>query len=114
MATATKKKAAPVPASENAPRHQVVDEVFVWIGDGSAEQIRVPLRLKTGTLRMLVRLGKEEGADELDQLFALLDSLGDTHTQELIDDMWLEDTMDLVAAYFGEFEKKHQATPGES
>lgn len=107
-------KKAPVPASKNAPRYQVVDDVFVWLGDGSADPIRIPLRIKTKLLRTIMRLEKDGGAEELDQLFALLDGVGDQESIAAIDEQWFEETGELVEAYFTEFQVKHKATPGES
>lgn len=111
---ATAKKKAPVPVSENAPRFQVVDGAFVWVGDGSGDPIRIPLRIKTKLLRTIMRLEKDEGAGELEQLFALLDGIGDQATSDAIDELWFEETAELVEAYFTEFQSKNQATPGES
>lgn len=121
MATATKKpaarkpaakKAAPIPASENAPRYQVVDQVFVWRDEEQGE-VRIPLRFKMKLLRMLVRLEKDEGASEMEQLFALLDAINDEATRDQIDEMWIDDATGLISAYFDEFSALNEATPGE-
>lgn len=113
-AAPAKKAKAPVPVSENAPQHQVIDEVFVWIGDGSGDPIRIPLSIKTKLLRRIMQLEKDEDAGDLEQLFALLDGLGDQASIEAIDEQDYRETLELVTAYFGEFEAMHKASPGES
>lgn len=103
---------APIPASEAAPKFQVVDEVFVWPVDGVGE-VRVPLRFKMRTLRALVEFAKDESASEVEQFFQLLSLLGDAETQTVLDEMWVDDALELIQAYFVEFEKKNQAPAGE-
>lgn len=102
----------PVLEGESAPRFSVVDQVFIW-RDEEQGLIRIPLRFKMKILRVLIRMEKEEGASEMEQLVALLDGLNDTATQAQIDELWLDDGMDLVSAYFDEFAKVNKATPGE-
>lgn len=106
----TTAKKAPVPASENRPNYQVVDDVFVFL-DKEQGEVRIPLRFKMKLLRQINQL---EDQDDIDQLFALLDGLGDTRSIEQIDEMDVFDAMELVEAYFGEFEKKNEARLGES
>ncbi|MHA3682783.1 hypothetical protein ACXR2W_00780 [Leucobacter sp. HY1908] len=102
----------PVLEGETAPRHSVVDQVFIW-RDEEQGKIRIPLRFKMKILRVLIRMEKEEAASEMEQLVALLDGLNDTSTQEQLDELWLDDGMALVEAYFKEFQKFNKATPGE-
>lgn len=103
-------KKAPVPASDNAPRHQVVENTFIW-PDTEQGDIRIPLRFK---MKLLRKVNAMKDADEIDQLFMLLDGLGDTRSQEQIDEMDVFDAKDLIEAYFEEFEAKNEARMGES
>ena len=121
MAAAAKKKVEtvvldPEPMSvldsENAPKYQVVDQVFVW-KDEEQGVLRVPLRFKFKILRELVRLEKEEGASPSEQMICLLDAINDEKTKAQLDEMWLDDATELVSAYFEEFGNLNNATPGE-
>jgi len=106
------KKKAPIPESESAPQFQVIDQVFVWHLEDQ-DDIRIPLRIKMKLLRELVRIEKEEDASDMEQLFVLLDALGDHKSIEQIDEMFIEDATPLIEAYFDEFAAHNKATPGE-
>lgn len=106
----TTKKKAPVPASENAPQYQVVDETFVWV-DAEQGEVRVPLRFKFKLLRQIRAM---RDWDEVDQLIGLLDGLNDQATIAQIDEMDVFDVTKLVSEYFAEFEKRNEARMGES
>lgn len=110
--TPAKKKPAPIPASENAPRGHVVEQTFVFLDDDQGE-VRLPLRVKFKFIREMVRMEREDGASEMEQLVGLLDALGDKKSLEQLDEMWLEDANVLIDQYFEAFSAHNKATPGE-
>lgn len=89
------------------PKFQVVDDHFIAQTDEG--ELKIPLRFKTKLLRKI-----REVPDELDQVFALLDGLGDKVTAEKIDELDVLDATELVSEYFDAWAKKNQARLGES
>jgi hypothetical protein len=89
------------------PKFQVVEDTF--IAQSSEGEIKIPMRFKTKLFRKLREL-----PDEIDQVFALLDGLGDPHTAEQLDELDLFEMTELVEAFFAEFEKKNEAKLGEA
>lgn len=103
-------KKAPIPASENAPRYQVVDGTFVFSDADEHGDIRIPMRFKTKLLREVTR----EDLDEMGQLFALLEGIGSEDVADRLGEMDIFDTMEVVSGFFEEFEKIAEARLGES
>lgn len=89
------------------PRHIVVDNVF--IADTSEGELRIPLKFKTKLLRSI-----RDSGDELDQLIALLDGIGDTTSIALIDELDIFETAEHVTKFFEAFQEKHDAAVGEA
>jgi hypothetical protein len=110
--TPRKKPAAKTPARSARPapkpgKYRVEDETF--IADTADGELRIPLRFKTKLMRVIRDLD-----GELDQVFALLDGIGDTETAEALDELDIFESLDLVTEYFAAWEAKHQATVGEA
>lgn len=104
MATTRK----PAPKRTPAPgKYSVLEDTF--IADTSDGELRIPLRFKTKLLRAIRDL-----ADPLDQLFALLDGIGDQQTAEALDELDVFESAELVKEYFDAWEAKHKATVGEA
>lgn len=89
------------------PKYQVVDDTFVAQSDQG--EIRIRLGFKTKLLRQI-----RETGDEMDQLFALLDGIGDAKTSGQLDELDIFDTTDIVTEYFAAFEAKQNARLGEA
>ena len=106
--------AAPLPRhvaeSSNRPQFQVIGKSFVWY---SAEQgeIRITLSFK---MKLLRQLHEFETWSEIQQLFYLLDGVGDEKSKEQIDELDTDEGMQLVEAYFAEFERLQGARRAES
>lgn len=95
--------------SPTKPQYAVVDDKFV--AQTSEGEIKIPLRVKTG----LVRRIRDLPGDELDQLFALLDGIGDKTTPAIIDELdFATETMPLSREFFVAWAGVQGATPGES
>ena len=72
-------------------------------------ELVLPLDIPTNVFR---KIGGDQ--EELDQLFAILDALGEAGTAEKLGDLGILETMGIVVRFFSEFEKKAKATMGES
>ena len=93
-----------VPASK--PRFFVAGSTFFAQTDEG--ELRIPLRFKTKLLRQIRDL-----PDEIDQVFALLDGIGDKATAEKLDELDVLDTTETAAAYFQAWQEKNEARLGE-
>lgn len=102
-----KNKSANTPKDglENQPKFQTVGDWF--IAQTTEGEIRIKLSVKTKVFRAISEL------EELAQLFALLDGIGDTRTIKILDELDFQDTSDVVEGFFAAFEAKHKKTPGE-
>lgn len=101
---------APIPVHEKAParkpKYMVVGETFTaQTGDG---ELRIPLRFKTKLVRVIRDL-----EDELDQLFGLLNGLGDEATAEALDELDIFETTEIAEKYFQAWQEKNEARLGE-
>ncbi|GAA3947850.1 hypothetical protein [Microbacterium soli] len=101
----------PIPVHAKAParkpKHMVVGDTFyTQTPDG---ELRIPLRFKTKLLRVIRDL-----PDEIDQLFALLDGLGDKATSEALDELDIFDTTEVAEKYFQAWQEKNEARLGEA
>jgi hypothetical protein len=84
------------------PKYQVVDDVFV--AQSEQGEIKIRLSFKTKLLRSI-----RDSGDEVDQIFALLDGLGDKKTSAQLDELDIFDTIDLVQEYFKAFSDRQNA-----
>lgn len=100
----------PVDPFANRPKHEIVDEKFVW-HDKEQGTIRIPLRFKFKLLRIITA---NQEASEMEQLLALLDGLGDTRSLEQLDELDVFEGLELVSEYFTAFNEKNKASVGES
>lgn len=89
------------------PKYQVVGDVFVAQTDQG--EVRLPLRFKTKLLRSIRDTG-----DDIDQVFALLDCIGDSRTVAQLDEMDVFDMTELVTEFFKEFGERQKARLGEA
>lgn len=89
------------------PKYQVVDDTFV--AQTSEGEVKIRLAFKTKLLRAV-----RDSGDEVDQVFSLLDGIGDKKTSAQIDELDIFDTMDLVTEFFKAFEAKQNARLGEA
>jgi hypothetical protein len=87
------------------PKFMVRDEVF--IANTTEGEVRIPLRFKGKILRKLAQLG------ELPGLYYLIDNACSEETQARLDDVDNIELAEVTAAFFKEFNKSMQATPGE-
>ncbi|MBF4628892.1 hypothetical protein [Curtobacterium flaccumfaciens] len=101
--TTTKK----TPAS-GEPEFRLVEGSLHVITTTQGELV-LPLTVKTKVFRQLSEID-----DELKQLFAMLDALGDTDTPAKLDELDFFETNQIAARFFDEFAKKAQASLGES
>jgi hypothetical protein len=90
------------------PKYQVVDDVFIAQTDQG--EVKIRLGFKTKLLRSI----RNTDGDEIDQIFALLDGIGDKKTSAQIDELDIFDTTDLVSEFFKAFEEKQNARLGEA
>lgn len=100
----------PIPTFDKAPakkpKHLVVGETFyTQTSDG---ELRIPLRFKTKLLRAIRDTG-----DELDQLFALVNGLGDEATAAALDELDIFETTEIAEKYFQAWQEKNEARLGE-
>jgi hypothetical protein len=103
----TASKAKTTKPRTTKPSHLVVDNVF--IAQTSQGELRIPLQFKTKLLRAI-----RDSGDELDQLIALLDGIGDKESIALIDELDIFETVQHVTQFFEAFQEKHDATVGEA
>lgn len=73
-------------------------------------ELAIPLRFKTKLIRSI----RDIPGDEIDQMFALLDGLGDRHTADALDELDVFETMEIVGAFFRAWQEKQQASVGEA
>lgn len=101
----------PVPVLTKAPakkpKYMVVGDAFYAQTDDG--ELRVPLRFKTKLVRSIRDL-----EDELDQLFALLEGLGDKSTAEALDELDIFETTEIAEKYFQAWQEKNEARLGEA
>jgi len=107
MATARTTRTKKTPAG-NEPEFRIVENNLHVITTTEGE-IVLPLKVKTKVFRAISEID-----DELKQLFALLDDLGDSHTPAVLDELDIFETQQIVARFFEDFQKKAQASVGES
>lgn len=94
-----------VPAKK--PKYFVAgDRFYAQTDDG---ELQVPLRFKTKLVRAIRDLD-----DELDQLFALLEGLGDKDTAAALDELDIFETTEIAEKYFQAWQEKNEARLGES
>jgi hypothetical protein len=98
-------KTTPEPGTK--PKFLVVEDKL--IAQTSNGELKLPLKVKTKVFREIKEL-----PDELDQLFALLDGIGDTETAAALDELDIFETQDVVEKFFEEFQTKAKARVGES
>ena len=104
MATTTARKA---PVTTIKPRYAVVGEHFV--GQLSVGEVSLPFRFKTKLLRQV----REGGGDSVDQIFTILDGIGDQKSQRQLDECDVIETVQFVNRYFEELAKYQEAKLGE-
>lgn len=92
-------------AADSTPKFMVRDEVF--IANTTEGEVRIPLRFKGKILRKLAQLGELQG------LYHLIDNVCSEETQERLDEVDNLELTDVTNAFFKEFNKAMQATPGE-
>jgi hypothetical protein len=100
--------AAPKTPAPEKPRFQVVGDTF--IAQTEQGELSIRLRFKFKLLRQL----RNNGGDQIDQIFSLLDGINDQETAERLDELDTFEAIELVVAYFNEFNKRQQASMGES
>jgi len=90
------------------PRFLVV-ESNLHVQTSREGELVLPLDIPTKVFRSI-------GADqeELDQLFTILDALGDNSASEKLASLGILETMGIVVRFFEEFERKAQALMGEA
>lgn len=96
---------------EQAPRlWYVLDNNFIYPGTEQGD-IRIRLQFKFKLLRAI----RAKDIDEVDQLIALLDGIGDTKTIAQLDELdALEDIPKIVDGFFTAFKEKNEASVGEA
>lgn len=105
---------APIPVLEVAPKagkpkYMVIGNTFyAQTADG---ELTIPLAFKTKLLR---KLRSTEAVDEIDQVFILLDGLGDKKTAEALDELDVFETTAFVSKFFQAWEEKNKASLGEA
>lgn len=104
-------EAEPVPVLERIPAKKpkyfvAGDRFYAQTDDG---ELQVPLRFKTKLVRAIRDLD-----DELDQLFALLEGLGDKSTAEALDELDIFETTEIAEKYFQAWQEKNEARLGEA
>lgn len=92
---------------DSRPKFMVVGSTFY--AQTTEGELRIPLSFKTKLFRSISGL-----ADETDQVFALLDGIGDKQTAATLDELDIFDTMELVESFFQAFTEKNRARLGES
>lgn len=101
-----------IPVYDTAPKvkpeHFVAgDTFFAQTSDG---ELSIPLRFKTKLIRQI----REVDGDELDQMFALLDGIGDKATANALDELDIFETTRHVQAFFRAWQERNQASVGEA
>lgn len=105
MPTSTRK---PPTEIVEKPKYAVVGDTF--IAQTEEGEVKIRLRFKTKLLRAI-----RDNGDSIDQLFALLDGIGDTKTIAQLDELDIFDTTAIVDEFFKAFTAKQEATSlGES
>lgn len=90
------------------PKYQTVGDYFVAQSDEG--EIKIRLGFKTKLLRAI-----RDSGDAIDQLFALLDGIGDKKTAEQLDELDYLETTEIVNQFFQAFAAKQEAgSLGES
>jgi len=89
------------------PKFQVVGDMFV--AQSTEGEIKIRLAFKTKLLRAI-----RDSGDEIDQVFALLDGIGDKKTQAQLDELDIFDTTEIVREYFEAFTERQNARLGEA
>ena len=108
-------KSEPVPfldeePTASKPKTMVVGNTFIaQTSDETVGEIRIRLGFKTKLLRAIRDTG-----DEIDQVFALLDGIGDKKTADQLDELDIFETTEIVTAFFQAFGQKQDARVGES
>lgn len=93
----------------NKPPYMVVENNF--IAQTSQGELKIPLAFKTKILR---QLRASEAIDEVDQVFILLDGLGDKKTAEQLDELDVFETITFATTFFQAWEEKNKASMGEA
>lgn len=102
--TTTARSAA---AKATKPQFIVIDGVF--IAQSSEGEIKIPLKFKTKLFRKITAID-----DEIEQVFALLDGIGDQKTSEQLDELDIFEMQEVVKEFFEKFKEKSEASLGES
>lgn len=90
------------------PRFLIV-ESNLHVQTSKEGELVLPLDIPTKVFR---QIGGEQ--EELDQLFSILDALGDQDASDKLANLGILETMGIVTRFFEEFSKKAQATMGEA
>lgn len=90
------------------PQFRLVEKNLHVLTSTQGELV-LPLQVKTKVFRRISEID-----DEMTQLFAILDDLGDEDTPRKLDELDIFETQQIVGRFFDEFAKKAQATVGES
>ncbi|HEY8589607.1 MAG TPA: hypothetical protein VIL55_08655 [Naasia sp.] len=104
----------PVPVFDEVPAKKAPKPQYMVVGDhfyGQTDEgeIRIPLRFRTKIFRAI-----RDAGDEVDQLFALLDNLGEADTAAKFDELDVLDTMEFATVYFQAWQEKNEARLGEA
>lgn len=96
-----------VPKAKKPPYFVAGDHFFAQSEEG---EIKIPLRFKTKLIRTITRGGD---TDEAEQLFMLVEGLGDKATSEKLDELDFLDTTEIALRFFQAWEEKNEARLGE-
>jgi len=97
------------PAVMNGRPRFLVIEGKLHVQTSSQGELVLPLDIPTKVFR---KIGGDQ--EELDQLFSILEALGDSTASEKLENLGILETMGVVVRFFEEFEKKAKASMGES
>lgn len=97
------------PAVMNGRPRFLVIEAKLHVQTSSQGELVLPLDIPTKVFR---KIGGDQ--EELDQLFSILEALGDSTASEKLENLGILETMGVVVRFFEEFEKKAKASMGES
>lgn len=89
------------------PKFIVVDGVF--IAQSSEGEIKIPLKFKTKLFRQIATID-----NEIEQVFALLDGIGDQKASDQLDELDIFEMQEVVKEFFAKFQEKSEASLGES
>lgn len=105
-ATTPRKKPAPKRPTPAPSPYRVDRDTF--IADTSDGELQIPLRFKTRLIRAVRELD-----DPVDQLFTILEGVGDSATAEALDELDFIESLKIADAFFDAWREKNEASLGE-